>query len=148
MSLKDCIGKVVRKVFLEWFYMNDEPISIIRLHIQLDTVCFSVLCSEEDVCVKKQEKNPTKIIAEKFNYIPVEREIYWLHYHEILSVNYLIDDHKIKRGIVFIFNNHHNFVYYNRGYEIKDSGEFDVDVNIKSLPYSLVDICMSCPDIG
>ena len=137
MNLSDCIGKTIKKILLEWFYMNNEPISIIRLYVQIDDVYLNVLCSEENVYIKKQENCPVKMDVENFVYIPIEKNIDWLIQNKILSIKYLVDSINIKRGILFLFENHHNFAYYNMGYEIKDEGIFEIDVNIEQLPYIL-----------
>jgi hypothetical protein len=52
--MRDYIGKTINKILLEWFYIDSDPISIVRLYIQIDDVYLNVLCSEEDVFIKKQ----------------------------------------------------------------------------------------------
>ena len=120
--------------------MNKEPISVIRLYLQLDDMFLNILCSEENVFIKKQESNPDKVDVENFSYVPIEEKVEWLSFSKIKAINFLVDKCNIKRGILFLFDNHHNLIYYNKGYDIKDEGIFDTDVNIKSLPYSLIDV--------
>ncbi|GHV59590.1 hypothetical protein FACS1894182_13920 [Bacteroidia bacterium] len=138
-DIKDCIGKVLEKVLLECFYMNDKFISIVRLYVQLYSY-FDITCCEENVFIREQKEDPVKTVSGKYNYIPMEQNIEWLHQGKVFSIKYLIDSHSIKRGILFIFDNRHNFVYYNTGYEMEDNAVFDIDVNLKLLPYNLIGI--------
>ena len=42
VNLKKCIGKSVERVFLEWYYFNDQPYSIIRLYIKVDLALYTM----------------------------------------------------------------------------------------------------------
>ncbi|MDR0698102.1 MAG: hypothetical protein LBG28_02610 [Tannerella sp.] len=138
-NLKKCIAKTFEKVFIEWFYLNDTPVSIVRLYIKGD-LYFDITCCEENVSIREQEEIPENKVFQEFAYKPIEQNIEWLHQCKIDSIKYLMDLHNIKRGILFIFHNNHNFVYYNKGYEFDDNDIFEIDANIKLLPYVLIDI--------
>ncbi|GHT84144.1 hypothetical protein FACS18947_1170 [Bacteroidia bacterium] len=138
-DIKDCIGTVLKKVLLEYFYMNNECISIVRLYVQLDSY-FDITCCEENVFIREQKESPIKTVSGEFNYIPIEQNIKWISQYKVFSIKYLIDSLNIKRGILFIFDSGHNFVYYNTGYEMGDNNVFDIDINLKLLSYSLRDI--------
>ncbi len=138
-NLKKIIRKNIDKIFLEWFYFNDQPDSIIRLYIKVDSY-FDITCCEENVFIREQKETPTKTNSGEFIFKPIEQNIEWLHQCKIISIKYLIDFKNIKRGVLLIFDHNHNFVFYNKGYEIDDNNKFEIDINIKSLQYFLMDI--------
>jgi hypothetical protein len=138
-NLKSCIGKGIERIFLEWFYFNNQPESIGRLYIQVDSY-FDITCCEENVFIREQKETPTTQIFDEFTYKPIEQNIEWLHQCEIISIKYLVDSLNIKRGILFVFEQNHNFMFYNRGYEFDDEDNFEIDVNMNSLLYDVIDI--------
>jgi len=140
MTLDDVIGKFATKVFLEWFFMNNEPVSIIRLFIQINDIYLNITCCEENVIIKAQKESPTIMAFQEFSYKPIEQNIEWLNQYKIVSIKYLIDSVNIKRGILFTFENAHNLVYYNEGYKFDDIETFAIDVNLKQLPYIFTDV--------
>jgi hypothetical protein len=138
-NFKNCIGKNIEKVFLEWFYFNAQPDSIIRLYIKVDSY-YDIICCEENVFIREQQKMPISTISREFTYKPIEQNIEWLHQCKIVAIKYLVDINNIKRGIMLIFEHNHNFIFYNNGYESGDNDEFEIDTNIDLLPYSVIDI--------
>ena len=139
INLRKCIGKSVEGVLLEWYYFNEQPDSIVRLYIKVSSY-FDITCCEENVFIREQKETPTDIISGQFIYKPIEQQIEWLHQCKIVSIKYLVDSLNIKRGILFIFEHNHNFIFYNKGYEFDDNKKFEIDINVNSLPYDAVDI--------
>jgi hypothetical protein len=139
MNLKYYIGKFVKEIIIEWFYMDEKPISIIRLYVRINDIYLNITCCEENINIKEQ-KRPLKINIEKFSYVPITEEIDWLPQYKLTSIKFLIDKYNIKRGVLFVFDNRHNFTYYNKGYEVKDENLFYIDVNIGLLPYDLINV--------
>ncbi|GHU75488.1 hypothetical protein FACS189413_19940 [Bacteroidia bacterium] len=139
MSLKNCIGKIFESVLLEWFYLNNIPISIVRLYIKVNSY-FDITCCEENVFIKEQKDIPNTTISHEFIYKPIEQHIEWLHHCKVISIKYLIDSKNIRRGILFMFEHDHNFAFYNKGYEYDDNDVFEIDINTNSVFYDLIDI--------
>jgi len=138
-NLKNSIGKVIERVFLEWYYFNGQPDSISRLYVKVNSY-FDITCCEENVFIREQKETPTVIISGEFTYKPIEQNIEWLHQCRIISIKYLVNSFNIKRGILFIFSYNHNFIFYNEGYEFDDIDKFEIDVNMNLLPYNVIDI--------
>lgn len=138
--LKNCVGKIIEKIFLEWFYLDEQLDSIIRLYIKIGLI-YDITCCEEDVYIREQREMPPNRIEEGYAYVPKEVNIEWLHKCKITSICFLVDCNSIKRGIVVIFENNHNFVFYNKGYAFNDHKEFEIDSSINNLyPYRLMEI--------
>ena len=64
----------------------------------------------------------------------------WLSQYKIISIKHLVDSLGIKRGLLFVFEHNHNFMFYNKGYEFDDEEKFEIDVDINLLPYGVIDI--------
>ena len=58
-NLKNCIGNILEQVFLEWFYINNNPISIVRLYVKFDSY-FDITCCEENVFIREEKKKSQK----------------------------------------------------------------------------------------
>jgi alanine-alpha-ketoisovalerate/valine-pyruvate aminotransferase len=138
-NLKNCIGKNIEKLFLEWFYLNNSPVSIIRLYVKFDSY-FDITSCEENVFIREQKEFPHNEICGEFVYKPIEQKIKWLYKCRVVSIKYLIDSNNIKRGILFIFEQDHNFAFYNKGYEFDDDNKFELDINLgTALHYKTTD---------
>ena len=138
-NLKKCIGKSIEKMFLEWYYFNDQPYSIIRLYIKVD-LYFGITCCEENISIREQKEIPMTINSGEFTYKIIHQDIKWLSQYKIVSIKYLVDSLGIKRGLLFVFEHNHNFMFYNKGYEFDDEEKFEIDVDINLLPYGVIDI--------
>ena len=139
VNLKKCIGKSVERVFLEWYYFNDQPYSIIRLYIKVD-LYFGITCCEENIAIREQKETPMTINSGEFTYTIIHQDSKWLSQYKIVSIKYLVDSLGIKRGLLFVFEHNHNFMFYNKGYEFDDEEKFEIDVDINLLPYGVIDI--------
>ena len=140
MNIKNCVGKIIKNVFLEWFYLNGISTSIVRLYIETDENFYDITCCEENVFIRIQKEFPEDKDFKEFFYKPLKQNIEWLNKCKILYIKYLVDCLNLKRGILFIFENDHNFVFYNKGYEIEDKELFEIDINVALLPYNLIDL--------
>ena len=138
-NLKKCIGKSIEKMFLEWYYFNDQPYSIIRLYIKVD-LYFDITCCEENISIREQKEIPMTINSGEFTYKIIHLDIKWLSQYKIISIKHLVDSLNIKRGLLFVFEHNHNFMFYNKGYEFDDEEKFEIDVDINLLPYGVIDI--------
>jgi hypothetical protein len=136
-DFKNYKGNIIEQVFLEWFYLNDVPVSVIRLYVKIHSY-FDITCCEEKVVIREQKEPPRIVISGEYVYKPVEQTIKWLHQCGIVSVKYLTDSNDIRRGLLFIFEHNHNFIFYNRGYELDDDDKFEIDVNVDALPYKII----------
>lgn len=141
IKIEKYVGSYIDKVILEWFYFENNPVSIIRLYVQIDSI-LDITCCEEDVFIKERKEPPITIIAGEYAYIPIEQDISWLCQNKIISIKYLEDLHNIKRGIIFLFENKHNFLFYNKGYQHDDMAIFDIDIDIdiESLAYKIIEV--------
>ena len=139
INFKKCIGESIERVFLEWYYFNDQPCSIIRLYIKVESY-FDITCCEENISIREQKEIPMTINSGEFTYKLIQQDIEWLSQYKIISVKYLVDSLNVKRGLLFIFEHNHNFIFYNKGYEFDDEGKFDIDVDVYLLLYDAVDV--------
>ena len=139
INFKKCIGESIERVFFEWYYFNDQPCSIIRLYIKVESY-FDITCCEENISIREQKEIPMTINSGEFTYKLIQQDIEWLSQYKIISVKYLVDSLNVKRGLLFIFEHNHNFIFYNKGYEFDDEGKFEIDVDVNLLLYDAVDV--------
>ncbi|NDW13672.1 hypothetical protein D0T50_12335 [Bacteroides sp. 214] len=132
MCTEKIIGKTIKKILLEWFYFNEQPESIVRLYIEIDSY-FDITCSEENVFIREQKDAPINVVCQQFAYKPIEKHVEWLSQSRVVSIKYLVDFQYIKRGVLFVFDNNHNFVFYNEGYANGDNAKFEVDVDLNKI---------------
>ena len=139
INLRKCIGKSIERIFLEWYYFNDQPCSIIRLYIKVD-LYFDITCCEESISIREQKEIPTTVNSGDFTYKLIQQDIKWLSQCKIISMKYLLDSLNVKRGLLFVFEHSHNLMFYNRGYEFDNEGKLGIDVDISLLPYDIIDV--------
>lgn len=139
INLRKCIGKSIERIFLEWYYFNDQPCSIIRMYIKVESY-FDITCCEESIFIREQKEVPTTGSSGDFTYKLIQQDIKWLSRYKIISIKYLLDSFNVKRGLLFVFEHNHNLMFYNRGYEFDDEEKFEIDVDINLLPYDIIDV--------
>jgi hypothetical protein len=121
------IGKNLKSSLLEWFYLEQEPISSIRLYLLFDE-WISILCSEETIKVLQLTDKPQNRVDGNYKYIMIEQDIENINKSKLEDVKYLVDKHNIKRGILFSFENGNDLSYFNRGYEFNEEIIFKVNI--------------------
>ncbi|GHT62558.1 hypothetical protein AGMMS50239_16220 [Bacteroidia bacterium] len=121
------IGKNLNSSLLEWFYFEQEPVSIIRLYLLFDE-WISVMCSEETIKILQLADKPYDWADGDYKYIMVAQDIKNINKSKLKDIKYLIDKHDIKRGILFLFENGNNLCYFNRGYEFKEETIFKINI--------------------
>jgi len=139
-NIQSIIGEKIKKVLLKYFYLEGNYISTTGLYIMMDNVFYRINCCEENVFVRTQKEIPQDLNEGGFYYKLQEQNIEWLQQSKVISIKYLIDSVHIKRGVIFFFDNHHNLLYFNKGYEFEDEEIFEIDINTKSLLYNLADV--------
>lgn len=140
MSITYYLGKTFTNVLIEDFYLKRKFVSIVRLYLEGADTYFSITCGEENVIIREQKERPKNAVSGDFEYVIVEQSIDWLKNATLTSIKYLIDNFGIRRGVAFFFDGNHNFVFYNKGYEIEDTDFFDLNINPLSLDYQLIDM--------
>ena len=139
IKLKKCIGKSIERIFLEWYYFNDQPCSITRLYIKVDSY-FGITCCEENISIREQKEVPMTVNSGEFTYKLIQQDIKWLSQYKIISIKYLLDSFNVKRGLLFVFEHSHNLMFYNKGHEFDDEEKLEIDVDINLLSYDVIDI--------
>lgn len=139
-DIRNIIGGKIKNVLLKFFYLEENYISTVGLYIIIDNIFYGINCCEENVFIRAQKEIPQDLDEGEFYYKLQEQNIEWLQHNRVVSIKYLIDPMCIKRGVIFFFDNHHNLLYFNKGYEFKDEEILEIDINVKSLLYNLVDV--------
>ena len=136
--LQNCIGTSLNEIVLEWFYLDKNPVDIIFVYMQFNN-WIRILCDEEDVFISEIKERPNNHCSGKFEYIIINQNITPLKQLKLIEVKYLLDEHQIKRGVLFIFENNNNICYYNKGYEFDEKVMFKINILKEEIPYMIVD---------
>ena len=137
-DIKEYIGQTFEDVLIVWLYLNGNPVCIVNFYVKGHSY-FRISCSEENVTIREQKEAPQDFTFDEFTNKVIKQDIEWLQKNTVVSIKYLIDSYNIKRGLIIFFENNHNIVFYNEGYDYGDEEIFEKDININSLPYEMVD---------
>lgn len=139
--IKKLIGTHIREIFLQQYFCNNSHIGIIQIFLYDNSLYYGIICSEGNVMIHTTEDCPESICDNDCKYLIERLNKDWINGCTITSISFVCS-HEWRNGIAISFDNGHNIVFYNTGYEDGDEDIFEVDADIQELDekYKLVDV--------
>ena len=122
---------------INWEYINTIP----EFKVLNDTQQNILWHKEGNVMIHTTEDCPESICDNDCKYLIERLNKDWINGCTITSISFVCS-HEWRNGIAIFFDNGHNIVFYNTGYEDGDEDIFEVDADIQELDekYKLVDV--------
>lgn len=132
IEVRQLAGILSKNILLEKYYYKGYFDSIISIYVNDGSKYYGIICSEGNITLHVSDECPESISDGDCRYQIEELEEEMLKNYKVDSVIF-IGSEDWTYGIVLLFDNGHNLVFYNTDYAEGDEDIFEIDTDISAI---------------